>query len=221
MRAVLIIGVWLALVAQPASDARAQGFVAPQPQATIPQPPAAKPAPGSGRQRRAAAPASPCEQMTRDWVDHRPVIDDPAGAGLVAADQQGAAVAECQAEQARRPSDMRIAFIYARTLEVNGHSARALGLFQQLADAGYGPALTQTARAYYIGSGVPRDMFEACTRYIGAAKAGDAWAFNPAADCLSFQDFTHDPKLACRYFQKAQASGTFQSTDLTRGDYCQ
>lgn len=200
------------------AGAWAQGFVAPQPQ-TAPRA-AAKPAASSpARQRR--APATECEQMTKDWADHRPIIDDPAGAGLVTPEQQGAAVAECQAEQARQPSSLRIAFLYARALEVNGHGTRAVGLFEQLANGGYTPALTQIARAYYLGNGVPRDMFEACSRYVDAAKAGDRWAFNGAADCLSFQDFTHDPRLACRYFQKAQASGTFQTTDLTRADYCQ
>lgn len=218
MRRLLVVAVCVLVMA--GQGVSAQGFVAPQPETATPRasrPPQAASSPT--RQRR--APTTVCEQMTKDWVDHRPIIDDPAGSGLVTPEQQGAAVAECQAEQARQPSNLRVAFIFARSLEVNGHGTRAVGLFQQLANGGYTPALTQLARAYYVGNGVPRDMFEACKRYVDAARSGDSWAYNGAADCLSFQDFTHDPKLACRYFQKAQASGTFQTSDLTRADYCQ
>jgi TPR repeat protein len=196
----------------------AQTFVAPKPQVA---PRAATPGSSSARrQPRATAPSSLCEQMTREWVDHRPMLDFPALEGRISLQQQQSALGECEAEQRRRPADVRVAFIFARTLEVNNRGSRAAGLFRQLADAGYAPAKTQLARALQFGSGLAKDMVASCELYVDAAKAGDVWAYNPAANCLSFQDFTHDPRLACFFFQKAQSSDTFQSDNLSRTDYC-
>lgn len=158
--------------------------------------------------------------MTREWVDYRPVLDLPAMQGRMNPGEQATALSTCQSEQAARPNDLRLAFIFARTLEVNDRPTRSTALYRQLADAGYPPAMTQLARAYHLGNDVPADRTQACNLYVNAAQAGDAWAYNPAADCLSFQDFAHDPRLACRFFQRAQSSGTFQTTKLTREDYC-
>jgi TPR repeat protein len=198
-----------------------QTFVAPKPEAAQPRAPHKAPVQQRRRQPVAATPVSVCVQMTEDWVDYRPVLDFPALQGRVTQDLQTAALAACESEQRARPNDLRIAFIFARTLEVNNKGVRATPLFRQLMDAGHAPAMTQLARAYYFGSGVAPDRVQACDLYVKAAAAGDPWAYNPAADCLSFQDYTHDPRLACRYFQRAQANGTFQTSDLTREDYCQ
>ena len=159
--------------------------------------------------------------MTKDWVDYRPVLDLPAAQGRVSADQQIASVSVCRAEQAARPNDKRIAFILARSFEVNNKGTQSTPLFRQLSDAGLPAATTQLARAYHYGIGVPPNPVQACDLYVKAAKAGDAWALNPAADCLSFQDYAHDPRQACRYFKSAQAKGTFQTMNLTQEDYCQ
>lgn len=175
----------------------------------------------SARRSQPARPLSECETMTKDWVDYRPVLDLPAAQGRATADQQIASVTICRAEQAARPNDKRIAFILARTFEVNNKGSQSTPLFRQLADAGFPPAITQLARAYHYGIGTAPDPVQACDLYVKAAKAGDAWAFNPAADCLSFQDYAHDPRQACRYFKSAQAKGTFQTTNLTQEDYCQ
>ena len=172
------------------------------------------------RRGYSTVPDSQCAQMTKDWADYRPVLDFPSAQGRTTYDTQVAAVGVCQSEQAARPNDLRVAFLFARALEVNDKGSRATALYRQLSDAGYAPATTQLARAYHFGSGVAPDPTQACDLYVKAAKAGDIWALNPAADCLSFQDYTHDPRLACRFFQQSQKSGTFQTTDLTRADYC-
>jgi TPR repeat protein len=220
-----IVAVLLCLALVLPSPLPAQTFVAPQPKA----PRAAAPPPAQGtarkpqgtrRQGASTVANSQCAQMTSEWADYRPVLDSPSAQGRVTRDVQVAAVGVCEAEQAARPGDLRVAFLFARALEVNDRGSRATGLYRQLSDAGYAPATTQLARAYRLGSGVPADPVRACDLYVKAARAGDAWAFNPAADCLSFQDFTHDPKLACRFFQQAQRSGTFQTQSLTRADYC-
>ena len=210
----------LAFALPPASEA--QTFVAPQPKAAAPSAPqgSARKPQRSGRRSASTVPDSVCAQMTQGWADYRPVLDFPSAQGRTTYDTQVAAVGVCQSEQAARPNDLRVAFLFARALEVNDKGSRATGLFRQLSDAGYAPATTQLARAYHFGSGVAPDPTQACDLYVKAAKAGDIWALNPAADCLSFQDYTHDPKLACRFFQQSQKSGTFQTTDLTRTDYC-
>ena len=195
-------------------------FLAPTPEGQAQPAPQQGRTKGGGNTQRQARPASECETMTRDWVDFRPVLDLPAAQGRASGEQQVAAVSVCEAEQAARPTDKRIAFIFARTLEVNNKGSRSTPLFRQLADANFAPAMTQLARAYHYGLGVAPDPVQACDLYVKAAKAGDAWAYNPAADCLSFQDYTHDPRLACRYFKSAQAKGTFQTTDLSQADYC-
>ena len=201
----------------------AQTFVAPKPEAAAPRrATGAGASQGTQRSRPAAqSSGSLCEQMTAGWVDYRPMYDDmPAAAGRVAYDRQLAAVSECATEQQRRPNDVRTAFAFARTLEVNGKGGRAAGLYRQLADAGYTPAKTQLARTLFFGNGVARDSYAACELYVDAANAGDTWAYNGAANCMSIWDYAHDAKLACRYFDKAQASGTFQTADMTRETYC-
>jgi TPR repeat protein len=204
-----------------ASASAAQTFVAPKPETAAPRK-ATGGAAATQRSRPAATANSFCEQMTSGWVDYRPMYSDtPAAAGRVGYDQQLAAMTECGAEQQRRPGDIRTAFIFARTLEVNGQGSRAAALYRQLAAAGYTQAKTQLARTLFFGNGVPRDSYAACDLYVDAAKAGDSWAYNGAANCLSFWDYTHDPRLACRYFDQAQRSGTFQTTNVTREDYCQ
>jgi TPR repeat protein len=207
-----------------APSAIAQTFVAPKPEAAAPR----KATGGSARatQRSRPAPQQPavnlCEQMTAGWVDYRPMYaDTPAADGRVSFDQQQAAVSECGAEQQRRPGDIRTAFTFARALEVNGHGGRAAGLYRQLSDAGYTPAMTQLARTLFFGNGVARDSYAACALYVDAANAGDTWAYNGAANCMSFWDYAHDATLACRYYDQALASGTFQTVNLARGDYCQ
>jgi TPR repeat protein len=215
--------VCLALALPPSLEA--QTFVAPQPKApkASASPPAQSSPRTSQRSRRqtaSTAPDSQCAQMTKDWADYRPILDFPSAQGRVSYDVQVASVGVCEAEQAARPSDLRVAFLFARALEVNDKGTRATGLYRQLSDAGYAPATTQLARAYRLGSGVAPNPVQACDLYVKAARAGDAWAFNPAADCLSFQDYAHDARLACRFFQQAQRSGTFQTQSLTREDYC-
>lgn len=221
MRRSLVAVVVGGLLAMPIGAA-GQTFVAPKPEGASPRPQATAPAAQPGRQQRRTptTPASPCVDMTREWVDYRPLLDFPTLQGRINPGEQVTALTVCQAEQAARPNDLRLAFIYARTLEVNDRGTGSTALYRQLSNAGYAPATTQLARAYHLGNGVAANRTEACDLYVKAARAGDAWAFNPAADCLSFQDFAHDPRLACRFFQQAQASGTFQTTNLTREDYC-
>lgn len=214
--------------AAPAQDTL---FVAPKPQGAAPaQSPRAQSAPRSQASRqerqprttaaRAPAPTTQCEVMTKDWIDFRPVQDAPARDGRTTLEQQQAAVIECQAEQQRQPSNKRIAFVFARTLEVNGSTSRAAKLYQQLAASNYPPAMTQLAKAYFVGAGVPRDAVEACTRYVQAARAGDAWAYNIAADCLTRQTATPDTRQACRYYRQAVAAQTLQTTATSEADYC-
>jgi TPR repeat protein len=213
----------LAFALPPSSGA--QTFLAP----TAPPPKGAAPHTSQGtsqpsqksrRQSTPAAPPSECVTLTKDWVDYRPMLDLPASQGRSTSEILVSSLSACRTEQIARPNDLRVAFLLARTLEVNHKTTSATALFRQLSDAGYAPATTQLARAYHFGSGVAADQVQACDLYVQAAKAGDIWAMNPAADCLSFQDYAHDPRLACRFFQRAQASGTFQTTDLTKADYC-
>jgi TPR repeat protein len=206
-----------------AGAAGAQTFVAPKPEAARPR--AAAPAPQRQRQRRAApapaaAPMTLCEQMTASWVDHRPISDFPALEGRISAEQQRGALRECELEQRMQPNDVRIAFLLARTAEVNNQGKRAVALYRQLADAGYAPALTQLARAYHFGRGVAQDRVEACRLYVEAANAGDAWALNSAANCLSSMASPRDQRMACRFFERAAAENTFQTADYSREDYC-
>ncbi|TPE49132.1 tetratricopeptide repeat protein [Amaricoccus solimangrovi] len=193
---------------------------APAPAPIQPRAPAPQAAPAA-TQPRAAAPASACARVTEGWIDYRPLNDSPVAQGRASSGELFVAADACRSEQAAAPGDRRIAFALARTFEVTGKGAQATPLFRQLADGGYPPATTQLARAYRVGSGVIRDQTRSCDLYVKAAKAGDPWAFNPAADCLSFLDYGHDPKQACRYFQKSLASGTFQTINLSRQDYCQ
>jgi len=200
-----------------------QTFVAPRPsQPAEPAPRAAgatQSQPGRAA-RQQTSPATPCGRSTEGWAEHRPMNDAPVAQGRASPGELFVALDACQSEQAAAPSDRRIAFLLARVFEVNGKGVRATPMFRQLSDGGYAPATTQLARAYAVGSGVARNLTTACDLYLRAAKAGDPWALNPAADCLSFQDYPHDPRLACRYFQRAQASGTFQSVNMAREDYC-
>lgn len=221
-----IVAVVLCLALPSSPPAEAQTFAAPQPKASAPAAPTGSPSASTGQQSRrrgnvSTVPDSQCAEMTKDWADYRPVLDSPSAQGRTTYDVQVSATAVCRSEQSARPNDLRVAFLYARALEVNNKGTQATALFRQLSDAGYAPATTQLARAYHFGSGVPPNPVQACDLYVKAAQAGDTWAFNPAADCLSFQDYTHDPKLACRFFQQAQKSGTFQTYDLSREDYCQ
>lgn len=224
MRVVVALGM-LAVCAGASASAQDDGFVVPQPETGRPAAAAApSPARSTGTTRRRAAEApvadSLCQEMVRDWVDVRPVRDVPALEGRVPLDMQQAALRICATEQQAKPGDKRVTFAYARTLEVNGRNARAVQLYQQLAGARYLPAMTQLARAYYTGAGLPRNVIEACNRYVAAAKAGDKWALNPAADCAMLHTAVPDPRHACQYYRKAVASDTVQTLTLTEADYC-
>ncbi len=222
MRAAIAVGMISLYAAMPVF-AQDDGFVSPLPEAGRPAVAApAAPSTNGARKRaqRAAAPVSPCEDMTKDWVDLRPVADFPALEGRVLIDLLQAALPICEAAQRDQPGNKRVTFVFARTLAIHGQNTRAAQLYRQLASARYVPAMTQLARAYYTGAGVPRDVVEACTRYVEAAKAGDAWAFNPAADCAILYSPVADQRRACQYFRKAQASDTAQTTTLTEADYC-
>ncbi len=204
----------------------AQAQVMPRPIEEPATPRAVAPAaPGEPRrqaaQPRAAAPNTPCQHVTKGWADYRPQNDSPVAQGRASSGEIYVALDACESEQAAAPSDRRIAFLLARAFEVSGKGSRATPMFRQLSDGGFAPATTQLARAYAIGSGVAPNQTTACDLYLIAARAGDIWAMNPAANCLSFQDYPHDARLACRYFQRAEASGTFQNTNLSRQDYCQ
>lgn len=202
----------------PAASAQ-DDFVAPRVLAPA-RPAAPPPSSPTATRRTSTASETPCAHVTKGWADHRPRNDTPVAQGRASAGELFVALDACQDEQAAAPSDRRLAFLLARAFEVNGRGVQATPMFRQLSDGGFAPATTQLARAYAIGSGVARNQTAACDLYLRAAKAGDSWAFGPAADCLSFLDYPHDPRLACRYFQRAQASGTFQNTNLTREDYC-
>ena len=207
-------------------------FVPPRPETAARPPAAAQPAaqprgasPAEPRRQTAAAPRapatnSPCQHVTQGWADYRPLNDSPVAQGRATSGQIFVALDACASEQAAAPGDRRIAFLLARAFEVSGKGQRATPMFRQLSDGGFAPATTQLARAYATGSGVIVNPTTACDLYLKAAKGGDPWAFNPAANCLAFQNYARDPKLACRYFDKARASGTVQNTELTREDYC-
>jgi TPR repeat protein len=218
MRKVLSVLVGLILVVCTCATG-AQTFVAPKPESSRARAPSPD-ATVTRRAPRAAAPVSLCEQLTRDWADYRPVNDFPTAEGRTNVVEQSAALRECAAEQSQRPGDVRIAFLFARVLEVNNQASRAAALYRQLAEAGYTPAVTQLARAHHFGTGVARDQAAACRLYVDAANAGDTWAYNSAANCLSVLGSPPDYQLACAFFEKAQASNTFQSGSLSREDYC-
>jgi len=223
---VLILGS-LALCAAVPASAQDDGFIFPEPETARPAPAAApagdatRPA-SATRRRAAAAPAGGglCEEMTKGWVDFRPLRDTPARDGRVALNMQQAALPICETANEAGTGGKRTTFVFARTLEVNGRNAQAVALYQQLADARYLPAMTQLARAYYLGAGLPRNVVEGCTRYVAAAKAGDKWALNPAADCAMLHTAVPDPRRACQFYRKAVASDTVQPTALTEADYC-
>ena len=150
-----IVAVVLCLAFSLPPPVEAQTFAAPQPKASAPAASSAGGGKSRGTRRGySTAPDSQCAQMTKDWADYRPVLDFPSAQGRTSYGDQVAAIEVCRSEQAARPSDLRVAFLFARALEVNNKGSQSTGLFRQLSDAGYAPATTQLARAYHFGSGL-------------------------------------------------------------------
>lgn len=98
--------------------------------------------------------------------------------------------------------------IYADGLVVTKNKEKALELYKESADAGYGTALFQLGTCYYNGIDVEKDVKKAISYFEKAAFAGDSNSMNYLG-LIYFQgtDVEKDDAKAFEYFKRAAENG--------------